>query len=90
MTLDSCNHSCMHDCMKTITLDEEAYGLLKMWKASDRDSFSKVIKRVVPVPGTLAALLACVDEAGTAQFPANEAMEEAINLRPAAKNDPWT
>lgn len=76
--------------MKTITLDEEAYGLLKMWKSSDRDSFSKVIKRVVPVPGTLGALLAYVDEAGTGRLPANEAMEDAISLRPAAKHDPWS
>jgi len=75
--------------MKTITLDEEAYGLLKMWKSSDRESFSKVVKRVVPVPGTLAALLAYVDEAGTSRLPANETMEEAISVRPTAKHDPW-
>ena len=80
----------MHEQMKTITLDEEAYGRLKMWKASDRESFSKVIKRVVPVPGTLGALLAFVDETGTSRLPANEVMEEAISLRPATKHDPWS
>jgi hypothetical protein len=75
--------------VKTITLDDEAYGLLKMWKSSAKESFSKVIKRVVPAPGTLGALLACVEDAGTAHLPMNDAMEDAINLRSVAKHDPW-
>lgn len=73
-----------------IRLDDEAYGLLKMCKASGKESFSKVIKRVVPVPGTLGALLAFVDEAGTSLLPGNEAMEEVINFRPTIKHDPWS
>ncbi len=76
--------------MKTITLDDEAYGLLKMWKTSGKESFSMVVKRVVPVPGTLGAVLNCVEEAGTARLEGNDLMEETINLRPPAKNDPWT
>ncbi len=80
----------MHESVKTITLDEEAYDLLKMWKTSNKESFSKVVKRVVPTPGTLGALLSYVEEAGTSSLPGNEALEEAVNLRPAVKNDPWT
>jgi hypothetical protein len=80
----------MHDLMKTITLDEEAYDLLKMWKTSNKESFSKVVKRVVPTPGTLGALLSYVEEAGTSRLPGNEALDEAINLRPPAKNNPWS
>jgi predicted CopG family antitoxin len=76
--------------MKTITLDDEAYGLLKMWKTSGRESFSKVVKRVVPVPGTLGALLNCAEEAGTSSLAGNEIMEETIHARPSAKNDPWS
>lgn len=76
--------------MKTITLDEEAYDLLKMWKTSSKESFSKVVKRVVPVPGTLGALLSYVDEAGTSSLPGNEALEASINVRPATKHDPWS
>lgn len=76
--------------MKTITLDEEAYELLKMWKTSGKESFSTVVKRVVPVPGTLGALLSCVEETETSFLPGNDLMEETINLRPTAKNDPWT
>jgi predicted CopG family antitoxin len=76
--------------MKTITLDEEAYGLLKMWKTSQRESFSKVVKRVVPVPGTLGALLTCAEEAGTGRLSGNDIMEETIRDRPPAKSDPWS
>jgi hypothetical protein len=88
--LESGDNSCMHGQMKNITLDEEAYGLLKMWKSSNRDSFSKVIKRAVPVSCALGTLVACVDAAGTAPFSANKAMEEAISLRPSVKHDPWS
>lgn len=76
--------------MKTITLDDEAYGLLKMWKKSGKESFSMVVKRVVPVPGTLGALLNCAEELDTSRLPGNDEMEETTNLRPAAKHDPWT
>ena len=50
----------------------------------------RISMKPVPAPGTLGALLNCVEEAGTACLPGNERMEEAINLRPAAKHDPWT
>lgn len=76
--------------MKTITLDEEAYRRLKMWKSSAAESFSKVVKRVVPVPGTLGALLNFVDQAGTSEMSGNDAMEQVVGLRSPAKQDPWT
>lgn len=47
--------------MKTITLTEDAYGRLLEWKASPRDSFSKVVLAVVPKRGTLGQML---DEVG--------------------------
>lgn len=44
--------------MKTITLTEEAYERLSAWKQSRKDSFSKVVNRVVPRRGDLGNALA--------------------------------
>jgi hypothetical protein len=90
VTLELSGDSCKHGQIKNVTLDKEAYGLLKLWKSSNRDSFSKVIKHAVPVSCTLDSLVACVDAAGTAPLSANEAMEKAISLRPSVKHDPWS
>jgi len=43
--------------MKTVTLSEGAYKRLSAWKVSPRDSFSKVIERVVPQRGTMSEAL---------------------------------
>jgi predicted CopG family antitoxin len=76
--------------MKTITLDEEAYALLKLWKRSGRESFSAVIKQVVPKPGTLGAFLSFVESNHGNDPTADETMERAINDRSATKEDSWT
>lgn len=80
----------MHETMKTITLDDEAYGRLKAWKKGTSESFSSVVKRVLPSPGSLGAFLAFVERRATATKPGNEAMEAAVELRSAVKSDPWT
>lgn len=76
--------------MKTITLDETAYQRLKAWKKGANESFSSVIKRVLPEPGTLGALLNFVETNPTHLLPGNDRMEEAVNNRSPAKADPWT
>jgi len=38
--------------VKTITIELDAYDLLKAQKKSDKESFSQVIRRVVPPPST--------------------------------------
>lgn len=75
--------------MKTITLDEVAYERLKAWKKGSSESFSSVVKRVIPQPGTLGAFLSHVQASGTNETEKDDLMEETINDRSAVKEDPW-
>lgn len=75
--------------MKTITLDDEAYTRLKAWKRKGSESFSQVVKRVVPAPGSLAAFVGYVERFQTDRLPGNDALEAAVELRTAEKSDPW-
>lgn len=76
--------------MKTITLDEDAYGRLKAWKKGRGESFSSVVKRVIPEPGTLGAFLGFAECNQTQSLAGNEIMECAIEERSSAKEDAWT
>ena len=76
--------------MKTITLDEVAYSRLKAWKKGSSESFSSVIRRVLPEPGTLAAALNYVEANSIHLLEGNDRMEEAIENRSPTKADPWT
>jgi predicted CopG family antitoxin len=76
--------------MKTITLDEAAYSRLKSWKKAPSESFSSVVKRVLPEPGSLGAFLAFVERRGTAHRADNDILEEVVESRASAKTDPWT
>jgi predicted CopG family antitoxin len=76
--------------MKTITLDDAAYERLKAWKKGPKESFSSVVKRVMPVPGTLGALLDFTEAHGTSQMPGNDLMEKSIEERSSVKEDPWS
>lgn len=75
--------------MKTITLDEVAYARLKAWKRSQKESFSHVVKRIIPEPGTLGAFLTFVEASNTAHLPGNEVMDASLEDRSAKKSDPW-
>jgi hypothetical protein len=76
--------------MKTITLDDVAYSRLKAWKRTPGESFSAVVKRVLPEPGSLGAFLNFVETRNTASLPANPVLEEAVEQLSPAKHDPWT
>ena len=77
--------------MKTITLTDDAYERLAALKTSPRDSFSKVILRVVPKRGTAAQLLEAVrklpplsDEQAEMMLAVSREMNDPSRLR-----DPW-
>jgi predicted CopG family antitoxin len=76
--------------VKTITLDDIAYERLKAWKKGRGESFSSVVKRVIPEPGTLGAFLGFAEVNQTQALAANEIMERAVEERSPAKEDPWT
>jgi len=76
--------------MKTITLDEIAYARLKAWKRGSGESFSSVVKRVIPEPGTLGAFLSYVEDHHTSTLPGNDILESSIEERSSHKENPWT
>jgi predicted CopG family antitoxin len=76
--------------MKTITLDEVAYSRLKAWKKGSKESFSQVVKRLLPEPGTLASFVNFMETRQTATMPGNQLLEATIEQRSTAKSDPWT
>lgn len=75
--------------MKTITLDEVAYSRLKAWKKGSKESFSQVVKRLLPEPGTLASFMNFTETRQTAIMPGNQLMEATTEQRSTAKSDPW-
>jgi predicted CopG family antitoxin len=76
--------------MKTITLDEDAYERLKAWKKGRNESFSSVVKRVIPEPGSLGAFLTFAEAHQTQSLDGNEVMEHAVEDRSCVKENPWT
>jgi predicted CopG family antitoxin len=75
--------------VKTITLDEVAYKRLKAWKRGPKDSFSNVVKRLIPEAGTLASFLQFSEANRTADLPGNDVLEKSVDERSPVKNDPW-
>ena len=76
--------------MKTITLDDIAYERLKAWKKGKRESFSSVVKRVIPEPGSLGAFLSFSELNQTQALAGNDLMEQAVEDRSPVKEDAWT
>ncbi len=76
--------------MKTTTLDEVAYERLKAWKKGSRESFSSVVKRVIPEPGTLGAFSSHVQAEGGQDEVKDDIMEQVVDQRSVVKEDPWS
>jgi len=76
--------------MKTITISENSYSRLKSWKKGGRDSFSKVIERMIPEKGTLGAVLDYLDKReGASDEEKDQKMEQSLNERAVGQTDPW-
>ena len=88
--VDSCGCSCIPRGMKTVTLDDVAYARLKALKRGPNESFSSVVKRVLPVPGTLSDLVAFAETHGTSRLAGNDLMEASVEERSTVKEDPWS
>lgn len=78
--------------MKTISLNDKAYEKLLSWKTGPKDSFSKVVDRVVPSRGSLGT----VANAAESLPPLTDKQLKAINrgLREledwSKQRNPWT
>jgi len=78
--------------MKTITLTDGAYQRLIVWKENPKDSFSKVVERVVPARGNLQNVVSALDSLpplSAKQFAAIESGLRELNDWSKQK-DPWT
>lgn len=77
--------------MKTITLTDEAYDRLVSWKEGTKDSFSKVVLRVVPKRGTLADLAEQFEKLPPLTEAQAKIMEDAVAWANDWRNcrDPW-
>jgi hypothetical protein len=75
--------------MKTITLDDVAYSKLKAWKKGSKESFSQVVKRLIPEPGTMGAFIRFTEMYEASSLPTNHLLEEAVESRVSQKHDPW-
>ena len=84
--------SCMYCCMKTVTLSESAYERLSAWKVSPKDSFSRVIERVVPQRGTMSEALLKVQGLPHLSREQFDELEHAVQHGKSwsEQRDPWT
>lgn len=78
--------------MKTITLTDQAYKRIKDWKASDKESFSSVVLKVIPEKGTLGQMLADVGQMKPLSTHQSKVMEDTVRWGrdPGKSRSRWT
>ncbi|MEI8314446.1 MAG: antitoxin VapB family protein [Verrucomicrobiota bacterium] len=78
--------------MKTITLTDEAYARLSTWKESPKDSFSKVVERVVPARGSLSSVMVTWENLSALSVKQFEVIESGLREVNdwSKQKDPWT
>ena len=75
--------------MKTIAVSETAYERLLIWKTGGKDTFSKVIERMVPQKGTFDAVFEAVGNLPDLTDEQVDSLESAVNEGRKTLGDPW-
>ncbi len=75
--------------MKTIAVSESAYRRLSSWKTGKKDSFSKVIERMVPPKGTFKSALKAAQHLPLLDDKEFEALEEALEATRQSIPEQW-
>jgi predicted CopG family antitoxin len=75
--------------VKTISVSETAYERLAVWKKSRKDTFSKVIERMVPAKGTFDAVLEATENLPDLSDEQVDSLESAVNEGRKTLDDPW-
>mgnify|MGYP001375907442 FL=1 len=75
--------------MKTIAVSETAYERLSIWKQGGKDTFSKVIERMVPQKGTFDAVLEAAGNLPDLSDEQVDSLESAVNEGRKTLGDPW-
>lgn len=75
--------------MKTIAVSEKAYERLAVWKKSGKDTFSKVIERMVPAKGTYDAVLEAAENLSDLTDEQVDSLETVVNEGRKTLDDPW-
>jgi len=78
--------------MKTISLTEKAYERLASWKQTPKDSFSKVVERVVPSCGNLKGVVKASESLPVLTDDQIQTMDKGLAelTKWSEQRDPWT
>jgi predicted CopG family antitoxin len=75
--------------MKRVALDDEAYARLSAWRRDSNESFSSVVKRILPERGSLSAFLGFIHQTSSSDLVDAELMESSCDGRHTMKEDHW-
>ncbi len=75
--------------MKNIAVSESAYERLNSWKTGKRDSFSKVIERLIPPKGTFESAVRAAKHLPELTENKINDMEKALDATRQSISEPW-
>jgi predicted CopG family antitoxin len=75
--------------MKWVALDDLAYARLSAWRRNSNESFSSVVKRILPERGSLSAFLGFIHQTSSSDLADAELIEFSCDERQSIKEDHW-